>query len=129
LKYVLDTHALLWMRSNDPRLSRKKWEPIFSSIEHHCYFSTVSLWEMSIKRTIGKLTFPGTIVDFSRTLIEGFGFEQIPIETVHLQKLETLSLHHQDPFDRLLIAQAMELGATCVTRDRVWSEYPVPTEW
>jgi PIN domain nuclease of toxin-antitoxin system len=127
--YFLDTHVLLWMRENDPRLDRKKWEPLLLSGEHEVCFSLASLWEIAIKRSLGKLRLEGSLEEFADTLESVQGFTLIPIEVNHLARLESLAPHHRDPFDRLLIAQAMELGAVVVTDDPVWKKYPVQVTW
>ena len=63
MRYLLDTHTVLWMRENDPRLNRAKWEPVFYSPDNEILVSVVSLWEMTIKRSLGKLEFEGSIED------------------------------------------------------------------
>lgn len=129
MRYLLDTHVLLWMREEDRRLSRQKWEPIFFSGEHEILFSLVSIWEISIKRRIGKLRLEGTTEDFTRTLVTEHGFHQLPLELHEICGTERLAMHHRDPFDRLLIAQAIEAGATAVTDDPSWEAYPVKVEF
>jgi len=129
MRYLLDTHVLLWMRHNDPRLPRSKWEPIFFSGEHEICFSLISIWEIAIKRRIGKLQLEGTTEDFARTLVTQHGFRQLPAELHEICRTETLPHHHGDPFDRLLIAQAIEMGATAVTDDLRWSDYPLKIEF
>lgn len=129
MRYLLDTHILIWMRTNDPRLSRAKWEPIFHGGEDEILFSLVSIWEISIKRRIGKLHLDAETADFARTLISRHGFHQIPLELHEICRTESLPDHHRDPFDRLLIAQAIETGATVVTNDPEWEPYPIPIEF
>lgn len=84
---------------------------------------------MTIKRSLGKLTFEGSISGFSRTMVERLGFQILPVDASHLQRLECLEYHHRDPFDRIMIAQALEMNAVCVTRDKLWSRYPVKVDW
>jgi PIN domain nuclease of toxin-antitoxin system len=129
MRYLLDTHVLLWLRHNDSRLSRKKWEPIFYHDAHEILFSLVSIWELSIKRNIGKLGLKDSTEDFARTLATEHGFKQIPLELHEICRMEHLPMHHRDPFDRLLIAQALEANAITVTDDRRWSDYPVQVEF
>lgn len=129
MRYLLDTHILLWMRQNDPRLSREKWEPVFHGGEHEILFSLVSIWEISIKRRIGKLTLSGATEDFARTLVTGHGFRQMGLELHEISRTEALPDHHRDPFDRLLIAQAYEAGAVVVTDDPQWKDYPIKIEF
>ena len=129
MRYLLDTHILLWMRSNDPRLSREKWEPVFHAEANDILFSLVSIWEISIKRRIGKLEMDGATLDFSLTLVTHYGFQQIPLELHEICRTETLPDHHRDPFDRLLIAQAIENKAAAITSDPQWNPYPVKIEF
>jgi PIN domain nuclease of toxin-antitoxin system len=126
-RYLLDTHTLIWMRNNDRRLDRNKWESIFFGGDHEIFFSIVSLWEIAIKRALGKLTLEGDLIDFSRTLEDHHGFCKLEIDVTDLCRLETLPMHHTDPFDRLLIAQAIEHGAIAVTNDPKWRRYSVRT--
>ena len=129
MRYLLDTHAVIWMRENDPRFSRIKWEPVLYSPGNEVCVSIVSLWEIAIKRALGKLRFEGTLEDFAGTLETRQGFKLLQLEVPHLSHLEKLERHHRDPFDRLLIAQAIETGAVAVTNDRDWRAYPVRMEW
>ena len=125
MRYLLDTHVLLWLREEDRRLPKQKWEPVFFSGEHEILFSLISIWEIAIKRRIGKLRLDGPTEDFARTLVTELGFRQLPLELHEICRTERLPLHHRDPFDRLLIAQAIEAGATAVTDDPAWRAYPV----
>jgi PIN domain nuclease of toxin-antitoxin system len=129
MRYLLDTHVLLWMREEDKRLPKEKWEPVFFSGEHEILFSLVSIWEISIKRAIGKLRLDGATEDFARTLVTEHGFRQLPMELHEICRTEQLPMHHRDPFDRLLIAQAIEVGATAVTDDPHWRSYPLKVEF
>ncbi|MFU8848260.1 MAG: type II toxin-antitoxin system VapC family toxin [Opitutales bacterium] len=120
---------MLWWRQDDPRLPHK-WDAFFNnSGEHEILFSLVSIWEISIKRRIGKLQMDGATEDFARTLVTEHGFRQISLELHEVCRSERLPLHHRDPFDRLLIAQAIELGATAVTDDLQWQQYPIKVEF
>jgi len=129
MRYLLDTHTVLWMRENDPRLSRAKWEPVLYSTNNEILVSVVSLWEMTIKRSLGKLEFEGSLEDFAADLEMKHGFTLLPVTPSHLDRLKTLPHHHRDPFDRLLIAQALETGATAITNDRHWKKYRCKVQW
>lgn len=129
MRYLLDTHVLLWWRQDDPRLPHR-WDALLNKPnEHEILFSLVSIWEISIKRAIGKLQFDGATEDFARTLTTEHGFRQLPMELHEICRMEKLPPHHRDPFDRLLIAQAIEAGATAVTDDPHWKRYPVKVEF
>jgi PIN domain nuclease of toxin-antitoxin system len=129
MRYLLDTHVLLWWRADDSRLPHR-WDPILGNKEDHdITFSIVSLWEIAIKRALGTLELAVPMADFSRQLQEGHGFRQIKIEPEELDRLQTLPQHHRDPFDRLLIAQALETGAIAITNDRHWKKYRCKVQW
>ena len=129
MRYLLDTHVLLWWRADDSRLPHR-WDPIFGNTEDHdITFSIVSLWEIAIKRALGTLELAVPMADFSRQLQEGHGFRQINIEPEELDRLKILPHHHRDPFDRLLIAQALETGAIAITNDRHWKKYRCKVQW
>ncbi len=129
MRYLLDTHALIWMRDGNPRMNRTKWEPEFFSDANEVHFSHVSLWEISIKRSLGKLSLEGSLADFEKGLRETYGFTLLPLEVSHFTRLESLPYHHSDPFDRLLISQAIEEGAVAVTDDAAWKKYRVKNRW
>jgi PIN domain nuclease of toxin-antitoxin system len=129
VRYLLDTHTLLWWRNDDPRLPHR-WDPIFGNLEDNdILFSVASLWEIAIKRALGKLDLEISVSDFGQQLQEDHGFRLIGIETTALDRIATLPHHHRDPFDRLLIAQALEHGATAVTNDRNWKKYRCKVQW
>ena len=129
MRYFLDTHVLLWWRQDDPRLPHH-WDNLLGQPgEHEILFSLVSVWEIAIKQRIGKLRLEGATEDFARTLVTAHGFRQLPLELHEICRTERLPLHHRDPFDRLLIAQAIEAGATAVTDDPAWQAYPVKVEF
>lgn len=129
MRYLLDTHVLLWWRQNDSRLSAR-WDTVLDHPnDHEILFSLVSIWEISTKRSIGKLKLDGATADFARTLVTEHGFRQLPVELHDICRAETLPMHHRDPFDRLLIAQAIESGAIAVTDDPHWQNYPVNVEF
>lgn len=129
MRYLLDTHTLLWMRTGDTRLDRSRWEPVFSSEENEIFVSVICFWEMVIKHSLGKLKFAGDLATLGRTSVDEQGFQWVTMEINHLLRLEKLPYLHRDPFDRILIAQALELGATAVTDDAQWSHYKVKTAW
>lgn len=130
MRYLLDTHVLLWWRQDDPRLPHH-WDDFLNNPqgEHEILFSLVSIWEIAIKRRIGKLELACSTEDFARTLVTEQGFRQIPVELHEICRSESLPDHHRDPFDRLLIAQTLELGAIAITDDVRWRDYPVNVEF
>lgn len=122
--FLLDTHLVLWVPTSDARISRSA-RLLLNNAQNRFLFSTVSVWEIAIKRSIGKLDpeiDPRTI---RRELLE-FGYEELPLLGQHAVSVDTLPWIHKDPFDRLLIAQAMVEGITLLTADATVARYPGP---
>jgi PIN domain nuclease of toxin-antitoxin system len=86
------------------------------------FISIASIWEISIKLSLGKLSLPGPLED----AVAGMAATLLPIAMPYIKRAQTLPFHHRDPFDRMLIAQAIEEGLTIVTRDRIFAAYGVP---
>jgi PIN domain nuclease of toxin-antitoxin system len=120
MKLLLDTHAFLWWLS-DPKLLATPAAAAIADPQNQVLISVAVLWEIAIKRAIGKLIAP---IDFGQDVARA-GFSLLPIEVSHVEKTEQLAVHHRDPFDRMLIAQAMVEGATIISRDPAFSAYPV----
>jgi PIN domain nuclease of toxin-antitoxin system len=121
MKLLLDTQAFLWWDSNDARLPSALHSAI-SSPRNQIYVSAVSVWEIAIKRGLGKLIFAGAV---GKT-IEGHGFAGLPVTVEQAEAAGALPLLHRDPFDRLLIAQAQVEGLILVTVDEEILRYAVP---
>ena len=121
MRLLLDTHALLWWLSDDAQLGPAARD-LIADPAHDVFVSVVSLWEIQVKARVGKLT-----ADLAAILeeMEAQAFELLPIRPAHLLRLGGLPAHHRDPFDHLLIAQAMIEGAAFVTADRQISGYGV----
>ncbi len=128
MRYLLDTHALLWWRLDDPRLPHRL-DSLIESPETEILVSLASLWEIAIKRSLGKLKLEGSLEDFVHSLTVEHGFSLLPFRVSHFTRLESLPHHHGDPFDRLLISQAIEENAVAVTDDVAWKKYRVKTRW
>ncbi len=122
MRLLVDTQIALWWLSNDERLSPRSRD-LISSGETSAYFSVGSLWEIAIKNGQGKLEANATMV--ARWLKE-WGVEILPIALPHLAVLEQLPAHHRDPFDRLILAQALSEGMTVLTSDDKMTIYGVP---
>ena len=125
MRYLLDTHAIIWYVWADPRLPMTLRD-IMDSEE--CFYSIASLWEIAIKQSLGKLRGDFTIADFYVRCREA-GFGQLPIRPTHLERIKALPDIHRDPFDRLLVTQAQEEGLAIITNDRLIPQYPVQTIW
>lgn len=123
MKLLLDTHALLWWLADDARIGQQARERI-ADPDTIVLVSAVSLWEIVVKVRVGKLEAEiGEIV----AAIERQDFTLLPIDPAHLEALANLPLHpdHRDPFDHLLVAQALSEGATFVSEDRNAARYAV----
>jgi PIN domain nuclease of toxin-antitoxin system len=121
MKFLLDTHALLWWLADDRRLGRQARE-LVADPGNDVLVSMVSLWEIAVKTRIGKLQADiGEIIG----AVQQEGFTLLDIGTPHLLTLAGLPMHHRDPFDHLLIAQAITENATFMSGDRNAARYPV----
>lgn len=125
MRLLLDTNVVLWLllgrraRIPDPVVQ------ILSDVDCRILVSAASVWEIAIKRSLGKLT----IEDAWLQALQELDFEPLPIRAEHAAAVESLTWLHRDPFDRLLIAQAQVEGATLVTADSRIREYEIPTLW
>jgi len=120
---LLDTHVFLWWQADDPRLQ----QPARSAIAEAdlVFVSAASAWEAAIKAALGRLELPDTM----EAGVEESGFEKLPITFSHAEAAAALPPHNQDPFDRMLVAQALSEGLTLVTSDRRLEPYQVPILW
>ena len=118
---LLDTHVVIWWIANDPNLTLDARQAIADSPA--VFVSAVSTWEIEIKRHIGKLTAPEDL----EYQLERHAFQALNVTWSHGIAASRLPLHHRDPFDRLLIGQALTEGLTIVTRDNRFAIYNVPT--
>jgi len=124
VRLLLDTHAALWWLSDDARFGTNAAE-LISSTSSQVLLSAVAVWEVAIKRSLGKLEAPP---GFSATLLAA-GAQALPITVDHADAVAGLAWHHRDPFDRLLIAQATIEQAVLVSDDRALRPYGVPLVW
>ena len=102
---------------------------MLKSDEHELVFSLVSLWEIAIKIKTGKLNAIGSSVAYIRDEMDAYGMELLPVRYEHVLQLEALPVHHSDPFDRLLIAQAAAESLPILTSDEKFRQYPVKVLW
>jgi PIN domain nuclease of toxin-antitoxin system len=128
MKLLLDTHALLWLTENSPFLSPVARDAITDPV-NTTFFSVVSLWEISIKVGLGKLKTKRPLRSMF-TELENRALEmRLPILTPHLLEYASLPLHHRDPFDRMILAQALSEGSTIVGKDPAFDAYGVRRIW
>jgi PIN domain nuclease of toxin-antitoxin system len=127
-KLLLDTHTFIWWDSEPTRLSARALE-LCQDPENRLILSVASLWEMQIKLQLGKLRLTLPLRETIKSQQQTNQVEVLPITMPHVFALGNLPLPHKDPFDRLLIAQAIVEDATIVTGDRMFSEYPINVVW
>jgi len=124
-RLLLDTHALIWALSSPRRLPTRVARSIRDP-ETDVYVSAVSTWEIAIKASLGKID--ADVAAVVRAM-RAASLEELPIAVSHTVRLSSLPAHHRDPFDRLLVAQAIEERLTIVTHDPLIARYEVPRLW
>ena len=118
MKLLVDTHVLLWWLDDNPSLSAQA-RSLIGDPQNTVFLSAVSLWEIWLKQSLGKLRLPA---DFeARLAMEDF--EALPLTAAHTRQVALLPWHHRDPFDRMLIAQAQAVGLTLLTADEAVAAY------
>jgi PIN domain nuclease of toxin-antitoxin system len=124
VKLLLDTHAALWWLADDERIGEEVNRHLTDDT-NQVLISAVVVWEVAIKRSLGKLDAPE---DLGPTLL-GAGAQPLPVTLEHAAAVEQLPWRNRDPFDRMLVAQALTEGAAIVSRDEPLSEYGVTIVW
>jgi len=127
MRYLLDTHTLLWFLQDDPQLPKKVSSEI-TNTDNTCYVSIASLWEIAIKINLGKLSVKFPFVKFASYLTDN-DIEVLQIGFDHLIQVATLDLHHRDPFDRIIIAQGLVENLTIITKDEHFPSYTDRILW
>jgi PIN domain nuclease of toxin-antitoxin system len=120
LRLLIDSNALIWATSRPAELSPAARRALQDPNDR--FVSIASMWEIAIKVSLGKLSLPGDLT----AALDIIAAEALLIAPRHISRVQTLPFHHRDPFDRMLIAQAIEEGLTIVTRDRELEAYGVP---
>jgi PIN domain nuclease of toxin-antitoxin system len=128
MKLLLDTCTFLWLISDSPALSSQARE-LFSSPENEACLSTVSTWEIAIKHSLGRLPLPESPQRFIPVQREKHGIESLSLDEESTLQVLRLPLLHNDPFDRMLVCQAIVQGLTILTPDSLISQYPVRVMW
>lgn len=122
MRYLLDTHVLIWFDSSPEKLSKKVLDILLNE-NNDLYISHVSLWEMQIKSQLGKLTLESSLQDLVGSQQRINGLKILNIQAEHIYALESLASYHRDPFDRLLIAQSMIERLAFLTADEKIHQY------
>jgi PIN domain nuclease of toxin-antitoxin system len=127
MRLLLDTHTFLWFIDDNPRLSSTAKSLLES--DNDLLLSTASLWEIALKLSIGKLSLPRPFEPFVRQQLSVNAIDILQIDTAHLSVVATLPFHHRDPFDRLLVAQAMVEQLPIVSADEAFNAYSIERLW
>lgn len=122
--YLVDTHIFIWINQEQAKIPSNIRE-ILSNRKHKFYLSIASIWEMQIKIQLNKLTIHPNLPDVLKKLHEDNVFQILPITETHILNLQQLPFIHKDPFDRLLISQAMTENLTILTVDEHIVKYPI----
>jgi PIN domain nuclease of toxin-antitoxin system len=128
VKLLLDTHTLLWWVAASGGLSRKA-KAVIGSARNECFVSVASGWEIALKVSLGRLRIDGALDRFLPEQLAANGFQPLAIDLKHAARVASLPFHHRDPFDRLLVAQALEEDLAMVTADPVFAKYGVNRVW
>jgi PIN domain nuclease of toxin-antitoxin system len=127
VKLLLDTYAFLWASESPERLSQTVCDAL-TDADNAFFLSIASVWEIQIKVALGKLAVSRPLQEAIELAVDD-GLQILPAELEHIYGVGALPAHHNDPFDRLLIAQALHEGFTIVTRDKVFPQYTAPLLW
>ena len=128
MNLLLDTHVFIWLSINLERLSEQA-AVLLMDESNWWFLSIVSVWEIQIKRQLGKLTLNLPLQDLIANQQQTNGLQLLPIELDHIFMLENLPQFHRDPFDRLIIAQAITEQMSLLSIDSVFDQYPVRRIW
>ena len=128
MKLLLDTHAFLWSIADRSRLSPRATR-LIESVRNDVFVSTASVWEITIKTSMGRLSFDEPAHRLIPRQLQEARFEVLPVRLGHALGVSSLPLHHADPFDRLLVSQAIAEDLRLVTHDRLIASYDVVVEW
>ncbi len=125
MKVVLDTHTFLWA-TEESRLSPRV-RALMANAE--CCFSVASIWEVIVKAKRKKMSLPQPVGPFLTSELAASRVQILPITLTHIPRIESLGLHHRDPFDRMLVAQSLEENIPVLTADPQFKNYPVRVIW
>jgi len=126
MRVLLDTHTFFWGLTESEKLSAVARRTIASS---ETFLSAASIWEALIKVQARKLPLPSPAGEYLTSKMRANGVSVLPIKLEHVLRVESLKMHHRDPFDRMLIAQSLEEGWPIITADPVFRAYPIRVIW
>ena len=128
MRYLLDTHTFIWAALKPDKLSKAALEAIKKS-NSELLLSVASLWEIGILLSLKRMEFDGSIEEMADLSVSELGTQLKPIEPKQIDRMLSLPFHHRDPFDRLLIAQALDLKATILGKDELFDRYGCRRTW
>lgn len=128
MKILLDTHAFLWWNTEDPQLSSRAKETIADG-QNQVFLSAASVWEISIKTAKGKLVLPEVPSSYILSRMALYRFKALPVQISHAAQVYDLPRHHDDPFDRLLVAQSQVESIPLISADPEIRKYEVEVIW
>lgn len=129
MRLLLDTHAFLWWVFADSKLSHRARTAIADDEQNDVFVSAASAWEITTKFRIGKLPDAGSVAHDVAAAVASEGFDELPISMLHAQRAGDLEGRHKDPFDRMLIAQALIENLTLVSNEKAFEAYAVKQLW
>lgn len=128
MNYLLDTHSFLWFITADKALSTNA-KTLIEDPNNTIFLSLASVWEMAIKSSLGKLTIPQPFAAFIIKQLNDNSFSLLPITLAHASIVSTSPFHHRDPFDRLLIAQALHEKMPIIGNENIFDLYGITRKW
>ncbi len=128
MKLLLDTHTFLWFIAGDNQLDQYARQ-LIENPQNQRYLSVASVWEITIKSSLGRLQVPMPPSQLIQDHVWTNAIELLPIVSAHLDSLYGLPYHHKDPFDRLMIAQAIQDEMVLITKDKLFNAYGVKLAW
>jgi PIN domain nuclease of toxin-antitoxin system len=128
MRFLLDTCTFLWIAADAPALSRRA-RALFQDPENEAYLSAASAWEVAIKHALGRLPLPEVPERFLPEMRDAHGVAALPIDEEAALHVSRLPILHRDPFDRMLVSQAIVHGLTILTPDPLVTQYPARTAW
>jgi PIN domain nuclease of toxin-antitoxin system len=128
MRLLLDTHILIWWSSNSERLSENVYN-LITDANNTIMFSIASVWEMQIKFQLGKLNLDSPLPELIETQKQTNALQILPIELSHIYTLDGLPNHHRDPFDRILVAQAIFEKTPLLSIDAIFDAYAINRIW